>query len=173
MSQSISQFGITYNADQDRLLFSVFMADKSEILLWLTRNFTRALFGKIVDSMHHRPELERIQQPEIKEAAINMSHQEAVSKTQFVKRPAAEAGNPKSRTGPFVIKSGSLTSQENGRSTLKLKAINGSSISLVLDKQLMHSFCHLLITNSEKATWDLNLSVGDSTAISATDAKIH
>jgi hypothetical protein len=173
MPQSIRQFGITYNEDQDRLLLSVVMADKSEIRLWLTRSFTREIFDKIVGSMRHRPELEKIQRPEIKEAAINMSHQEAVSKTKFVKRQADNTRNLMSRTGPFVIKTGTMTPQENGGATVILTAINGSSISLMMDKQLLHSFCHLLIKNSELATWDLNLSVGDSTAISVTDSNVH
>ncbi len=175
MPRSIQQFGIAYNADQDRLLLSVVMDDKSEIQLWLTRSFTRALFDKMVASMHHRPELERIQQPRIKEAAVNMSHQEAVSSTRFVKRQAGGGGerNLMSETGPLIVKTGSLANLENGGAILTLTAIIGKTIRLMLNKQLLHSFCQLLIKKSNEAAWDLNLSVGDPTAMPDADTNVH
>ena len=173
MTQSMRQFGITYIAEQDRLLLNVLMADNSEIRLWLTRSVTRGLFEKIVGAMHQRPEVERIQAPEVKEAAINMSHQEAVAKTRFVKRQPEKVRNLMSETGPLVVKTVSLKPEKNGAAALNLKAINGSSINLVLDSQRLHSLCQLLIANSDKAAWGLDLSVGDSATMSANRSDIH
>ena len=58
----------------------------------------------------------------------------------------------------------STTSSESrncDNTVLAFKTADGEGVQFGLNQKLLHALCHMMITSSEKAEWDLRLQVGD------------
>jgi hypothetical protein len=170
---AVSQMTMTYSPEQDRMLLRIGTTEQSEYKLWLTRRFVRVLWGALMKTMERDTELKKDLVPEVRDAMLAMQHQEAVQSANFDQTHAEDNRDLTSNTGPLLIKGGTLTPGKDGVVQLKLDTENGTSINVALNKQLMHAFCHMTISTSFNAEWDLGLAVGDPGVISADASKVH
>ncbi len=155
------------------MLLRIGTSEQSEYKLWLTRRFVRVLWGALMKIMEKDADLKKDLLPEVRDAVLAMEHQEAVQTADFAQTHAEDNRDLTSNTGPLLVKGGALTPIKDGLIQLKLDTDNGTSINVSLNKQLMHAFCHMTITSTFKADWDLNLSVGDPALVSADNTKVH
>ncbi|MEX2311935.1 MAG: hypothetical protein WD624_05695, partial [Rhodospirillales bacterium] len=89
---------------------------------------------------------------------------EAVQSTDFETPPAKDTTDTTSNTGPLLVIGGKIHPGEKVTG-VSLKTADGSDVRFNLNEQLLHAFCHLLVTTSVKADWKLNLSLGDSNVV--------
>lgn len=164
---------MTFNAEEDRMLLRVSTTDESEYQLWLTRRFIKVLWGALIKSMERNPTLKQSLEPAVKDAVMNMRHQEAVATSNFDKPHDEGKRNLTSNTGPLMVVGGSVTPLKNGATRLTFNTMDGKGINFSLTEDLLHAVCHLIITSSQKADWGLDLTVGDPTVISADVSKVH
>ena len=71
------------------------------------------------------------------------------------------------------MKGGTLAAKGPGITHLTLNSENGMAINVSLNKKLMHAFCHMTISTSFQAEWELGLAVGDPSVISSDSTKVH
>ncbi|MDA0998139.1 MAG: hypothetical protein O2944_08035 [Proteobacteria bacterium] len=156
----LHQLTMSYTAEQDRILFRIATTDKTEYRLWLTRRFVHMLWGALRQTFENDAELKRVVDKEVKDAILGMQHQEAVQKTDFTTPPVADTTNP----GPLLVTGGTVNPGPE-LTAIKFKTSEGTDVRFNLNKQLMHAFCHLLVSTSLRAEWKLDLSMGDANVV--------
>ena len=164
---------MTYSSEQDRILLRIGTAEKSEYQLWLTRRFIKVLWGALMTTMEKDTELKKDLMPEVRDAMLAMQHQEALQTSDFNQTHAEDNRDLTSNTGPLLIKGGTLAAEGPGITRLTLNSENGMTINVSLNKKLMHAFCHMTISTSFQAEWELGLAVGDPSIISSDSTKVH
>ncbi len=169
----LHQLTMSYAADQDRLLFRIATTDKKEYRMWLTRRFVHLLWGALKQTFERDVELKRSVGKDVKDAILSMQHQEAIQKTDFETPPVADTTNVTSNTGPLLVIGGTVNPGKNVTG-IKFKTAEGSDVSFNLNKQLLHAFCHLLVTTTVKADWKLDLAMGDgNVVVPQGEARVH
>lgn len=161
---ALHQLTMSYMPEQDRILFRLATKDKKEYRLYLTRRFVHVFWGALKQTFEKNTEMASIVDKGVQEAVLGMKHQEAVQSTDFETPPAQDTTDTTSNTGPLLVIGGKIHPGEK-ITGVSLKTADGSDIRFNLNEQLLHAFCHLLVTTSVKADWKLNLSLGDSNVI--------
>ncbi len=170
---ALHQLTMTYAPEQDRILFRITATDKTEYQLWLTRRFVRVLWGALKQTFERDQNLKSAITKEVKDAILGMAHQEAIQNTDFATPATTETTNITSNTGPLLVTGGSVNPGDK-LTGLKFTTIDGTDVRFQLNQQLLHAFCHLIITTSMRADWDLDLALGDAdVVVPAGEARVH
>jgi len=170
---ALHQITMSFSPEEDRILLRVSTTDGSEYQLWLTRRFVRVLWGALVQTLERDPELQKTVLPEVRDAIMGMRHQEALASSDFEKPHQAGKRNLTSNTGPLIVTGGTVTPLKNGTTRLTFTTTDGTGINFLLNENLLHATCHLIISTTQKADWDLDLTVGDPMVIAADKSVIH
>lgn len=160
----LHQLTMSYVPEQDRILFRLSTVDKKEYRMWLTRRFVGVLWGALHQTFSRNTELARIVDKDIQEAVLGMKHQEAVQNTDFETPPVADTTDATSNTGPLLVTGGKVHPGDTVTG-LSFSTADGADIRFNLNEQLMHAFCHLIITTTVRADWSLDLSLGDGNVV--------
>ena len=157
----LHQLTMSYVPEQDRILFRLATTDKTEYRLWLTRRFVHVLWGALKQTFASNDELKQIVDRDVQDAVLGMKHQEAVQKTDFETPHVDDTTDATSNTGPLLVTGGKVHPGKEVTG-LVFKTAEGSDIRFNLNDQLLHAFCHLIVSTSARADWNLDLAVGDS-----------
>ena len=160
----LHQLTMSYVPEQDRILFRLSTVDKKEYRMWLTRRFVGVLWGALHQTFANNAELTKIVDKDIKDAVLGMKHQEAVQNTDFETPPVDDNTDATSNTGPLLVTGGKVHPGEKVTG-LSFSTADGKDIRFNLNEQLMHAFCHLIITTTMRAEWSLDLSLGDANVV--------
>ena len=173
MTDALHQITLTFAPEEDRMLLRVTTTGDTEYQLWLTRRFIRVLWGALMQTLERDPALKKTVLPEVREAMMGMRHQEAIASSEFETPHQEGKTNLTSNTGPLLVTGGSVTPMKDGATRLNFTTTDGTTVNFNLNEQLLHAICHLIITSSHNADWDLDLAVGDPTVIAADKSKVH
>lgn len=168
----LHQMTMSYVAAEDRIMFRLSTTSEIEYRMWFTRRFVRILWGALIKVLERHPTIRDDMTENVKEAVLGMQHQEAVQQSDFQQPHRDGNADLTSNTGPLLITGGSLVPGENGLTTVKLTADNKQQVSFNLNEQLLHAFCHLMVSAAVKAEWELDLSVGDGNVV-VTEQSAH
>lgn len=160
-NDSLHQMTVTYVPEEDRLLFRVGTTEKSEYRFWLTRRFVGVLWNAITDTMKNNPNIKNNLTPRVKDAIVAMSHQEALQDANFSTPHVEDNTNLTEGSGPLLVIGGSLKQASDSITKLNLKTSSEMYYNISMNHQMLHALCHLLITTSETANWNLDLTFGD------------
>ena len=169
MTTPLHQITMTYSPEQDRILLRIATTDQSEYQLWLPRRFIKVLWAALLKTLERDPELRKNLLPEVRNAVMGMNHQEAVQTSDFSQKHSEDYRNLTSNTGPLLVTGGSVTPAGKDLTQLTLQTEQGTAINVALNKQLMHAFCHLIISSAHKAEWDIDMAVGDGNVVVPTE----
>ncbi|MBO6949409.1 MAG: hypothetical protein JJ855_15625 [Rhodospirillales bacterium] len=161
---ALHQLTMSYVPEEDRILFRLSTTDKKEYRLHLTRRFIHVLWGALKQTFSKDEELARIVDKDVQDAVLGMKHQEAVQSTDFDTPAATDTVDTTSNSGPLLVVGGKIHPGEK-ITGVSFKTADGSDIRFNLNEQLMHAFCHLIVTTSVKADWNLDLALGDSNVV--------
>lgn len=161
----LHQMTMSYVAAEDRVLFRLSTASEVEYRMWFTRRFVHILWGALVQVLERHPSIREDMTRDVKDAVLGMQHMEAVQQSNF--ETAHQEGNVDltSNSGPLLITGGSLVPDDNGVTTLKLVTAEKKQIAFNLNEQLLHAFCHLMVSAAVQADWALDLTVGDGNVV--------
>ena len=193
MSNILYQLTLTYSAKQDRVMLRISTKEHNEYQFWLTRRFIHVVWQSLVKAVEHNPTLSQGLMPKIKKAVMAMEHQEAIQGSDFSKKHSSDNVNltpkmsqnfsqnkseDKVRTtsgAKVLLITGAQVKPANGDLTwIKLKTEANTAIEFSLNKKLLHALCHMMVSSTQKAGWDLNLAIGDSQVVIPTNAnQIH
>lgn len=170
---ALHQLTMSYDATQDRILFRLATQEKTEYRMWLTRRFVSVLWGALKQSFSTNETLTRIVDKEIKDAVLGMKHQEAVQKTDFETPAATDTTDVTSNTGPMLVVGGQVHPGDK-ITALTFKTEQGTDIKFNLNEQLLHAFCHLIVSTTTRANWHLDLELSKSNVVVPVgDAVVH
>ena len=193
MTKALHQLTLTYSAEQDRLMLRISTKEHNEYQLWLTRRFVRAIWKGLVKIFESDPTLSQSLMPRVKQALMAMEHQKSIKDSDFSQEHASDNVNltpkiarsisSKQSEGKSSPHLGAVTLLVTGAqvkpikenlTSIKLKTEANTAIDFSLNKKLLHALCHMMVTSTLKAGWDLNLAIGDPQIVIPTDVKqIH
>ena len=160
MSSALHQMTVGYSAEEDRLLLKISTKDRSELQLWLTRRFVKVLWDALLKILERHPDIRDALDPKVREAMLAMQHHDAMQSSDFSQVHDKNQENRVINENPLLIVGGKCTHEDKGLTRLKLKTANGKEIDLALNAELLHALCHMLVSTTQRAEWDVNLFIG-------------
>jgi hypothetical protein len=193
MTKALHQLTLTYSAEQDRLMLRISTKEHSEYQLWLTRRFVRTIWKGLVKTIESDPILSQSLIPKVKQALIAMEHQKSIKDSDFSQKHASDNVNltpkidrsistkhPETKGSPnlsalaLLVTGAQVKPVQGNLTSIKLKTKANTTIDFSLNKKLLHALCHMMVTSTQKAGWDLNLAIGDPRVVFPTDEnQIH
>lgn len=154
---AIQQINLGYNAEQDRLLLRVGLADNSELLVWLTYRIARQLW-QLLNGETHIPTATSIQVETPPQQAVEQFKQElqvaeTLQKMDFATeyQPRKEAVNK----GALLAISLVLVRYAQKPPTLEIPCIEGITVRMNLTQELILALCNMLQLSTKEAAWDI------------------
>ena len=157
---NITQLQITFNPEQDRLLFRVNGSDQSEIRAWFTRRLVRQLWPSLIQLLTHKVALDvPTANDDARRMVLGMQHEESVGKADFSQPYRAEATQFPLGKEPFVASKVKMTVLPKNMYLLAMHPAQGQGVDLRLNDTLLHGFCRMLQKACKEAEWELSLEV--------------
>ena len=156
------QMQLTYLATEDRLLFRVNTRARQEFRFWMTRRYTAILWHTLTQLLANRPMTPEVPvappsaDPLVEAAKQEIKHHEVVSQADF-KTQYQESTYLPLGEAPLLLFSVGVKPAPDGQPLLCMHPENGQGIEIVLNEQILHSICKLILDTSTKAEWGLNL----------------
>jgi hypothetical protein len=154
---AIQQINLGYNAEQDRLLLRVGLADNSELLVWLTYRITKQLW-QLLNGETHLPTATSIQAETPPQQAVEQFKQELQVAETLQKMDFATEYQPRKAVvndGAMLAISLVLLSYEEKPPTLEIPCIEGITVRMNLTQELILALCNMLQLSAKEAAWDI------------------
>ena len=157
---AIQQINLSYNAEQDRLLFRVGLNDNSELLVWLTSRITKMIW-RLLSGETSIPTATSIQAETLPQQAVAQFQQEMQTVETLQKMDFATEYQPRPEVrndGAMLAINALLIQAENKQSTLELPCLEGVTVRMNLNPVLILAICNMLKLTTKEAGWDLGAS---------------
>ncbi|MEY4592467.1 MAG: hypothetical protein RIR18_1362 [Pseudomonadota bacterium] len=146
----IRQIQVANNVLEDRLHIRIATQDNEEIGVFITRRFLRELWPYLMTILLDR----------FSAAPTTMADEKSQAKGSAPSFDQAfDNENPLFPLGENPLLASEVNLEMSGTNAVKITFREGQerNISLSLDSDLMHAFCSMLRSSSDKAGWDLQL----------------
>ena len=153
----IQQINLSYNAEQDRLLVRVGLADKSELLVGLTYRITKSLW-QLLNGETHLPTATSIQVETPPQQAVAQFKQEVEAVETLQKMDFATAYQPRKEVvhaAAMLATSVLLINITDKPPVLEMPCLEGVSVRMNLTQELTLALSSMLQLSSKEATWDI------------------
>jgi len=164
MTNALHQITLTYTPEEDRMLLRIGTSENTEYQFWLTRRFISVLWIAIVENLKKNPEIRPDMSSKVRDAMVAMSHQQAIQASDFSTQHTEKNENLTSDTGPLLVTGGGISQVSDTMTRLIFHTPNGGAFNISINQKLMHAFCHVILSTTETAGWNLGLSLGSHDA---------
>lgn len=157
---AIQQINLSYNAEQDRLLLRVGLADNSELLVWLTNRITKQLW-QLLNGETNIPTATSIQTETPPQQAVEQFKQEMQVSETLQKMDFATEYQPRKEVvneGAMLAINILLVSYEEKPPTLEMPCLEGVSVRMNLTQELILALCNMLQLTTKEAGWELGVA---------------
>jgi hypothetical protein len=154
---AIQQINLGYNAQQDRLLLKVGLADNSELLVWLTYRITKQLW-QLLNGETHLPTATSIKTETPPHQATALFKQEVEASETLQKMDFATEYQPRAEIvndGAMLAISVVLIPYSNKPSSLEMPCLEGITVRMNLNQELVLALCNMLQLSAKEASWEL------------------
>jgi len=169
MTGALHQLKLDYDAGEDRLVLRISTHDQTEVRLWLTRRFTKALWQGLMRVAQASPSALLATDAESRETVMAYQHEKAVDAEQFghtFEETATEF--PLGETPVLVVALTIGSPEPHDPPRLIFETADKRLVSLGLDQQILHSLMHLLGLAIKQTDWDMILDF----AVTATSERL-
>lgn len=157
MSGAINQMQLSYEPEEDRILFRVNTLQTEEFRFWITRRFAFLWLKILQDHLERDPDVSVQATPEGREAVKEFKKEQAEQSADFTQKfsPLASAFP----LGEEALLAYKLSFAYKGNMmNLTIEPKEGKGISLMLNRELNVSLTRLLLAAGEKADWKIKES---------------
>lgn len=172
MTDALHQMTAEFVPVQDRILFRVATREKREYRVWMTRRLVKKLWGVAVHSFEAEPEVKAQAQPHVRNAVLSMKHQQAVEHSDFSQKHEVDTKPALEMDEPLLATSVKIAHNDAGTIQVMFLTVEGRTVNLNLNEEMLHALCHILQSAADRAGWDLKLSVGDAAVVMRADANV-
>jgi len=163
---AIQQLNLGYDAQQDRLLLKIGLADDTEIRMWLTRRTVKALWAVLQGSSVTPVVMPDIFTAETQEMLADFARatrdgEESATQKTVQKMDFSDTyqSNRKTRTSePMLAIDCQVTNLDNAKSSLELHTQDGNAVHIPLTQELAQALGNMLQLATREAVWDISLS---------------
>lgn len=158
---AIEQINLGYHDQEDRLLLKLGLADKTELVVWVTRRVCKSMWSLLqAFNISLTPPPIQVTNVESKQSAIENFVLEAVElkKIEHLDFESEYVADRQTRSeAPMLVVQCSTTSSENRSMALILQCSNGQSVNMALTTELVHALGSMIQLATREAGWDLQL----------------
>ncbi len=164
---AIHQIQIRHDETEDRLLLRLSTTDNCEFRFWLTRRFTKRLWGMLVQMLAWDQAVKQQVSPETRRTVLDIQHEGYSQQANYTKEfeePAREV--PRRMPlgeAPVLLAKANGKKRDDSFQMLGLHPLQGQGIDITLDTRLLHIFTRLLREQVAKTDWDVNLALYEAT----------
>ena len=160
------QMQLSYVSTEDRLLFRLNTKERQEFRFWMTRRYVVILWNTLNQLLSAENPGQESSAPEkaaalhdplVESAMKEIKHQELVSQADFKTQYQESSYLPLGET-PALLFSVGIKPNPEGQAMICMHPEKGQGIEMVLNEQILHSLCQLIIDTTSKAEWKLNLA---------------
>lgn len=176
MAGQLHQMNMEYSPAQDRLVLKINTTDKQECRLFLTRRFTRELWGGLVRVFEQNPEVKQQADPAVKKAMMAFGQAAQTQDQNFDKAYEKEAeAFPLGETPALLTGFKYAPKGPGGVPRLVFVTETKQEIGIPATEQILFSFAKLLSQAVGVTGWDITLTLDDvpDKATAAPSAKVH
>jgi len=159
----IHQIQIRHDETEDRLLLRLSTTDNCEFRFWLTRRFTKRLWGMLVQMLEWDQVVKQQVIPETRRTVLEIQHESYSRQANYAKQFEEPAQETPRRLplgeAPVLLAKAKGKKGESGAQMLGLHPLQGQGIDITLDTRLLHIFTRLLREQVAKTDWDVNLAL--------------
>lgn len=175
----IQQLNLSYIADQDRLLLRVGLSDNSELVVWLTYRITRMIW-QLLNVEAHLPSANSIQADTPPSQAVQQFQQEVQTTAALQKMDFQSPYTPRQEVvndQPMLVTNVLLHSQDDKPQALEMPCLEGISVRINLNQELILALCNMLQLSSKEAAWNITnnapiLTTGSPAMVTEGDKKV-
>jgi len=163
---AIEQINLGFNDQEDRLLLKLGLADKTEIVVWITRRICKAMWSLLQSSNNSLlPASEQAAKPTNKDQAIESFTREAAEqksmenmdfKSEYIADRQTRSEEPMLAVQCVVVAS------DNQPPQLELHCKNGQIVKMALTNELVHAITNMLQLTTREAGWDLLMTANNT-----------
>ena len=153
----ILQLNLSYITDQDRLLLRVGLSDNSELVVWLSYRITRMIW-QLLNGEAHLPSAHSIQADAPPSQAVQQFQQEMQTSQALQKMDFQSPYTPRQdvvNNQPMLVTNVLLHSQNGKPQALEMPCLEGISVRVNLNQELILALCNMLQLSCKEAAWDL------------------
>ena len=161
------QMQLSYVSTEDRLLFRLNTKARQEFRFWMTRRYVMILWHSLNQLLAKEEPaaaaavtevpVPALVDPLVEAAKKEFKHQEFVAQADFKTQYQESTYLPLGDT-PALLFSVGIKHAPDGTAMLCMHPEKGQGIEMVLNEQILHSLCQLIIDTTTKADWRLNLA---------------
>ena len=153
----IAQLNLAYDVHQDRLLFRVALFDNSELQIWLTNRVAKEIW-QLLSGKTHLPTASSIAPQASPAEAVAQFQQElqateALQKMDF--KTEYTARDQVKNDGPMLAIGATLSGDNPETPALHLACIEGMTINMNLNRELILAICNMLHLSTKESGWDI------------------
>ncbi|MDF1860910.1 MAG: hypothetical protein P1U87_11900 [Verrucomicrobiales bacterium] len=158
---------LSYVPTEDRILFRLNTKARQEFRFWMTRRYMEILWNtlaKIIAESDSKKEVDITKserQPVMKDALVEsakkeIEHKEKIATSDFETQYQESSYLPLGEE-PALLFSVGIKPNPQGQPMLCMHPEKGQGIEMVLNDQILHSLCKLIVDTSAKAKWNQDL----------------
>lgn len=160
VTASVAQMQMSFDAEQDRLLFRIGSADGAELRVWFTRRMVKLLWPNLLKILGKKIELEiPAATPEAQRAIAGMRHEAQLRSADFSQPFRSTGTQLPLGEAPMLVARVDLTLLPDLQVLLAMKSQQGASIDLNMNEAMFHGLCRLLEQTCKHADWDIELQL--------------
>ncbi len=163
---NIRQLQISYIAEQDRLLTRINTQDGAEVRLWLTRRLVRRLWPGLIKASE-AVALEGRAACRVGEARgmmTDMAREAALSQADFSTPFESQPASLPLGQEPLLVTRVDLSPQPGAMVKAIFRQDEQRGLQVSMTEALLHAFCRLVQSETQKAEWDFSLQWGATPA---------
>ena len=153
---------VEFSPPEDRLLVRVHHSGNAEMLFWFTRRLVRLLWPVLLKMAEARPEIQAQPSPQVRQALVEMKHEQALQQVTFTQAPGAQAALSRTRPAgdtPLLVTTVQTSRNAQGFTVCSLRPDAGFAWDLTLSDNLLHALIKLLRDQAGVAEWELPLAM--------------
>ena len=157
LEAGIQQINLSYNTEQDRLLFRVGLSDNTELLVWLTQRITKMIW-QLLNHETNLPSAASIRVDAPPAKAVEQFKQEVQATETLNKLDFATEYKPRPavRNDGAMLAINAVTVAVAGKSpTLEMPCLEGVTVRMNLNQELIIAICNMLQLSCKEANWTL------------------
>ena len=169
---AIQQLNLSYNVEQDRLLFRVGLSDNTELMVWLTLRVTKQLWA-LLNGETYLPTASSIRIETPPEQAVQQFKQEAQTAQVLQKMDFSTQYQPRKVVrNDGALLATALQLADDGVKHLDITCLEGVNVRMNLTQELILAICNMLQRSAKEAGWDIGAPITASLLVDRSEQKV-
>ena len=155
---AIQQVNLGYNVEQDRLLFKIGLSNGTELLVWLTNRITKMIW-QLLNNETSLPTATSIKTDAPIEQAVAQFKQEVETAKTMQSLDFVTEYRPRKALhddGALLAINAITVVVENKKTTLEMVCVEGVTVRINLNQELILAICNMLQLACKEAGWQLD-----------------